>query len=205
LARKLKDRIGDATKPEQITALSRATIRQLAAMHKLLPHELLLYWANGITVAGFTPNQSQQLAAAMAAAPYYAPKLANIEVKQDVRMRAVISAEPMDQATWENKYLHGNNNQSGGGVVEQLSKTIPLTDNTTGETATSTRDQLPNPNDINKTDLTFVDSKTATIEIFSNRNSLESHRDISPSTANPNLDCSTDHNTVYDDDDDDTL
>lgn len=90
---------------KHMNSFSKRIIREARAEKQMLPHELLLYWANGADLGGFKPTPSQQIYAAIAAAPYYAPKLANIEVKQDVRMRAVISAQPMDQTTWVKKYL----------------------------------------------------------------------------------------------------
>lgn len=85
--------------------------RNVSAMlkNKISPHELLMMWANGIHVAGVCPTPEMQLSAAIAAAPYYAPKLANVEVKKDVRIRAVISAQPMTQEQWASKYLQSQN------------------------------------------------------------------------------------------------
>ena len=93
-----------------IKGLSAKAIQRAKLTHKLLPHELLLLWANGIEVANLRPTEAQQLYAAVAAAPYYAPRLANVEVKQDVRVRAVISAQPMTQDQWARKYLNAQEN-----------------------------------------------------------------------------------------------
>lgn len=94
----------------RIQGLSKHAIEQARRTDKLLPHELLLCWANGIEIAGLRPDPAQQLYAAVAAAPYYQPKLANIEVKQDVRVKAVISAAPMTQHQWAQKYLNQQSN-----------------------------------------------------------------------------------------------
>jgi len=94
----------------RIQGLSKYAIEQARRTDKLLPHELLLCWANGIEIAGLKPDPAQQLYAAVAAAPYYQPKLANIEVKQDVRVKAVISAAPMTQHQWAQKYLNQQSN-----------------------------------------------------------------------------------------------
>ena len=91
--------------PAKINAMSEESIRKAKAQKLLLPHELLLLWSNGIAFGGLNPTESQQIYAAVAAAPYYAPKLANVQVKQDVRVRAVVSAQPMTQQKWEAKYL----------------------------------------------------------------------------------------------------
>lgn len=88
--------------------LPKITQQALAAARrtdKLLPHELLLLWANGCSVAGLTPDPAQQIYAAVAAAPYYAPKLAAMELKQDVQVRAVISASPLTPNQWARKYI----------------------------------------------------------------------------------------------------
>ena len=93
------------SEPLKLKGFSEAQIRKAKAEKLLLPHELLLLWANGVTFGGLSPTEAQQIYAAVAAAPYYAPKLANVQVKQDVRVRAVISAQPMTQQQWEAKYL----------------------------------------------------------------------------------------------------
>jgi len=91
--------------PVKLKGFSEEQIRKAKAEKLLLPHELLLLWANGVAFGGLSPTESQQIYAAVAAAPYYAPKLANVSVKQDVRVRAVVSAQPMTQQQWEAKYL----------------------------------------------------------------------------------------------------
>ena len=105
----------------RIQGLSKYAIEQARRTDKLLPHELLLCWANGIEIAGLRPDPAQQLYAAVAAAPYYQPKLANIEVKQDVRVKAVISAAPMTQQQWASKYL----NQQSNSVTPPLPDVAP--------------------------------------------------------------------------------
>ena len=95
----------DPSQPLKIKGFSEQQIRKAKAQKLLLPHELLLLWANGIEFGGLEPTEAQQIYAAVAAAPYYAPKLANVAVKQDVRVRAVISAQPMSQEQWEEKYI----------------------------------------------------------------------------------------------------
>ena len=91
--------------PVKLKGFSEEQIRKAKAEKLLLPHELLLLWANGVSFGGLNPTEAQQIYAAVAAAPYYAPKLANVSVKQDVRVRAVVSAQPMTQQQWEAKYL----------------------------------------------------------------------------------------------------
>ena len=187
-----------------INNLSKAFIKELAASEKLLPHELLLYWANGYEVAGFKPTPNQQIYAAVSAAPYYAPKLANIEVKQDTRIRAVISAAPMNQEQWAEKYLDGGGGDVSSTLVQQLSKTISLNESEPVSLPTITETSLPLPiSQQNKIEI--VTSSSPPLFSEQNRKSLESHTHISPSTAHPNLSCFTDTNDVSEDDDDDTL
>ena len=100
-----------ASEPLKIKGFSEEQIRKAKAQKLLLPHELLLLWANGIEFGGLAPTEAQQIYAAVAAAPYYAPKLANVQVKQDVRVRAVISAQPMTQQQWQDKYLKTQENE----------------------------------------------------------------------------------------------
>ena len=101
--------------PRKPHAISPRTMSERAYQairkHKTLnPHELLFYWANGIEIAGLKPDPAQQIYCAVAAANYYAPKLSNIEIKQDVRVKAVISAAPMTQHQWAQKYLNQQSN-----------------------------------------------------------------------------------------------
>jgi hypothetical protein len=97
--------------PVKLKGFSEEQIRKAKAEKLLLPHELLLLWANGVSFGGLSPTEAQQIYAAVAAAPYYAPKLANVQVKQDVRVRAVISAQPMTQQQWQDKYLKSQENE----------------------------------------------------------------------------------------------
>lgn len=86
-------------------ALSKRAIDRARKTICLHPHELLKYWANGVSIGGLTPDPDQQLAAAIASAPYYAPKLANLEVRQETHVKAVISAAPMSKEAWLSKYV----------------------------------------------------------------------------------------------------
>ena len=112
--------------PRKPHALSPRTMSERAYQairkHKTLnPHELLFYWANGIEIAGLKPDPAQQIYCAVASANYYAPKLSNIEIKQDVRVKAVISAAPMTQHQWAQKYL----NQQSNSVTPPLPDVVP--------------------------------------------------------------------------------
>lgn len=114
------------TSPRSITKLAQLNIKR-AMRDKSLPHELLLMWANGIPKGGLTPTPAQQLYAAVAAAPYYAPKLANVEVKQDIRVKAVISAQPMTQEQWEKQYLNKAESMPAKPIiVERLSDSVTI-------------------------------------------------------------------------------
>lgn len=86
-------------------AISKRAVDRARKTICLHPHELLRYWANGVSIGGLTPDPDQQLAAAIASAPYYAPKLANLEVRQETHVKAVISAAPMSKEAWLSKYV----------------------------------------------------------------------------------------------------
>lgn len=122
-------------------AISKRAIERARATQCLHPHELLRYWANGVSIGGLTPDPDQQLAAAIASAPYYAPKLANIEVRQETHVRAVISAQPMTIGAWSAKYiapapslLHENLNTNS---VQLVDNTNPPSLETSPETTHS--------------------------------------------------------------------
>lgn len=229
--------MGRPKQKEGITAikgLSAKAIRKAKLTHKLLPHELLLLWANGIEVANLKPTEAQQLYAAVAAAPYYAPRLANVEVKQDVRVRAVISAQPMTQDQWARKYLNtqenievespkclniqdnptaivpenyfstGKNIEGGEGVPNGMVSPQPV-EGLLGKVASVGIDNVLAGQPIGAQHAEILgDSEAAGLNSETNRKRSDDSY-ISPPTADANLDCSTEHNTVSDDDDDDAL
>jgi hypothetical protein len=93
--------------PEEVSTreISKRAIQRARATKCLHPHELLKYWANGISIAGVSPDQDMQVQCAIAAAPYYASKLQSMEVKSETSIRAVISASPMTISDWSKQYL----------------------------------------------------------------------------------------------------
>jgi hypothetical protein len=103
--------------------VSQAAMKRIRNTVVFQPHELLRFWANGIEVAGFKPDADQQIAAAIAAAPYYQPKLANVEIKSETHIKAVIAAQPLSVDQWAAKYLSGQ----GTNLVHQNNNTQPLT------------------------------------------------------------------------------
>jgi hypothetical protein len=106
-----------------VKAISKRAIDRARATQCLKPHELLYYWANGVFIGGLQPDPDQQIAAAIAAAPYYAPKLANIELKAEHHVKAVIGAVPLTAGEWAAKYLPGQ----GTNLLHQNKNTQPLT------------------------------------------------------------------------------
>lgn len=209
-----------------IKGLSRKAIERAKLTHKLLPHELLLLWANGIEVGNLKPTEAQQLYAAVAAAPYYAPRLANVEVKQDVRVRAVISAQPMTQDQWARKYLNTQENVEVEAPKQIVSDIVPENyfskeKNIEGEEDIPTGPVSPQPVEglLGKVASVGIDavlggqpigaqhaeiigdSEPAGLNSETNRKRSDDIY-IPPSSANPNLDCSTEQNDVMDDDDD---
>jgi hypothetical protein len=103
--------------------ISKAAMKRIRNTVVFQPHELLRYWANGIEVAGFKPDADQQIAAAIAAAPYYQPKLANVEVRAEHHVKAVIAAQPLSVDQWAAKYLSGQ----ATSLLHQNNNTQPLT------------------------------------------------------------------------------
>jgi len=217
-----------------IKGLSRKAIERAKLTHKLLPHELLLLWANGIEVGNLKPTEAQQLYAAVAAAPYYAPRLANVEVKQDVRVRAVISAQPMTQDQWARKYLNtqenvevespkclntldnptdivpenyfstGKNIEGEGGIPNGMVSPQPV-EGLLGKVVSLGIDNVFAGHPIGARHAEILgDFEVAGLNSETNRKRSDDSY-ISPPTADANLDCSTEHNTVSDDDDDDAL
>lgn len=204
--------------------LAKKAILAARSTHKLLPHELLLLWANGIEIAGLKPTEAQQLYAAVAAAPYYAPRLANVEVKQDVRVRAVISAQPMTQDQWARKYLNaqenvevespkqiptdivpenyfstGKNIEGGGGIHAGPVSPQPV-EGLLGKVASVGIDNVLAGVPIGAQHAEIIgDSEPAGLKSETNRKRSDDIY-IPPSSANPNLDCSTEQNDVMDDD-----
>jgi hypothetical protein len=106
-----------------VKAISKRAIERARATMCLKPHELLYYWANGVFIGGLQPDPDQQIAAAIAAAPYYAPKLANIELKAEHHVKAVIGAVPLTAEQWASKYLPGQSTS----LLHQNNNTEPLT------------------------------------------------------------------------------
>jgi hypothetical protein len=93
--------------PEEVNAreISKRAIQRARQTKCLNPHELLKYWANGISIAGVSPDEDMQVQCAIAAAPYFASKLQSMEVKSETSIRAVISASPMTISDWSRQYL----------------------------------------------------------------------------------------------------
>lgn len=94
----------DKYKPETIREVSKRAIQRARQTNCLSPHELLRYWANGIAIAGVTPDAEMQVQCAIASAPYYAPKMQSIESKTETTVRAVIAATPLSSIDWVNRY-----------------------------------------------------------------------------------------------------
>lgn len=92
-------------------------IADKAAESGMLPHEFLLAVVRGEAVGGVTPTFDQRLDAAKAAAPFFAPKLAAIDVQSDGDLRVyAVSPVPLTQDEWVERYATENR----GGRVEIL-------------------------------------------------------------------------------------
>ena len=72
----------------------------------MLPHEFLLAVCRGEMVGGVTPSFEQRLDAAKAAAPFFAPKLAAVDLKsENETVIYQISDEPMSSDEWARRYV----------------------------------------------------------------------------------------------------
>jgi hypothetical protein len=92
-------------KAQSARALARQATKLIKDFPDLLkPHELLWLWSNGIKAAGIVPDPTQRIHCAIAAANYFAPKYSNIEIKQDIEVKSVISAKPLSNTEWIAKY-----------------------------------------------------------------------------------------------------
>jgi hypothetical protein len=69
-----------------------------------LPHEFLLRVVRGECIDDQYPTLGQRIAAAVSAAPYFAPKLAAIEQRVETNIRTIVSSKPMTTEEWMKKY-----------------------------------------------------------------------------------------------------
>lgn len=114
-------RPGAGRKKGSVNKIS-AEAREVARSTGELPHEFLLRVSRGETIQigltkkgkpkFYTPSFSARFNAAVAAAPYFQPKLASVEQKVEGTV-GVISSEPMDEKDWLEKYGAA----AGGGVA----------------------------------------------------------------------------------------
>lgn len=106
---------------------------EIAAARALgeLPHEFLARIARGdeITLGVVTkkgketpitcyPTLDQRIDAAKAAAPFFAPRLAQVEQKIQAEIEAVISSEPISEDEWARKYGNAGSLGAAGGSAE---------------------------------------------------------------------------------------
>lgn len=70
-----------------------------------LPHQFLLRIVRGEAIDGEVPSLQMRIAAAVSAAPYFAPKLAVMEAQIETNIRAVVSAKPLTIQEFKERYL----------------------------------------------------------------------------------------------------
>ena len=70
-----------------------------------LPHQFLLRIVRGEAIDGERPPLQMRISAAIAAAPYFAPRLAVMEAQIETNIRAVISSKPLSTAEFVERYL----------------------------------------------------------------------------------------------------
>ena len=87
-------------------AVSRLTTEAVtkAKTTGILPHEFLLKIVRGEDIDGTLPSIEQRIHAAIAVAPYFAPKLASIEQKMESNVKAVVSSKPMTSDEWMRRF-----------------------------------------------------------------------------------------------------
>jgi len=79
-------------------------MRKLAYEGGELPHQFLLRVARGEEIDGYTFTPKERVYAAIAAAPYFAPRLASVEQKVEAQVHHTISAEPLTPDQWDQTY-----------------------------------------------------------------------------------------------------
>jgi hypothetical protein len=70
-----------------------------------LPHQFLLRVVRGEEIDGERPSLQMRIAAAVSAAPYFAPKLAVMEAQIKTNVRAVVSNKPLSIEEFTERYL----------------------------------------------------------------------------------------------------
>jgi hypothetical protein len=100
---------------------NRKTAETIAAAqaHGQLPHEFLCAVAQGREIDGHIPTFEQRLDAAKAAAPFYAPKLSNVDQKiTGATVSYVIRAPDMipDPVEWQRKYAPSETPRKSNGA-----------------------------------------------------------------------------------------
>ena len=93
-------RIGAGRKPG---TRNKATVERIekAAASGLMPHEFLLSVSRGEPIGDYAPSFAERLDAAKAAAPYFAPRLANVDVSSTNEHTVfTISDRPLTPEEW---------------------------------------------------------------------------------------------------------
>lgn len=107
-------REGAGRKKGQVNRISADAIEKAKATGEL-PHEFLLRISRGGDVDGTIPDFDQRTAAAIAAAPYFAPKLASVEQKHSGEIKNILSSEPLSPDDWDRKYSLGTTGRTSEG------------------------------------------------------------------------------------------
>lgn len=71
-----------------------------------LPHQFLLRIVRGEVIDGERPSLQMRIAAAVSAAPYFAPRLAVMEAQVETTVRAVVSNKPLTIEEFKERYLN---------------------------------------------------------------------------------------------------
>lgn len=103
---------------------SRKAIIEAAATGEL-PHQFLLRVSRGGEVDGREPTFEERLDAAKAAAPYFAPKLAQVEQKIETTTIHKISAKPMTAEEWLAEYTRADSLGTTAGATNGIDYVPP--------------------------------------------------------------------------------
>ena len=100
-------RLGAGRPKGAVSKLAAAAVEKAKATGDL-PHEFLLRVVRGESIDGMSPSIEQRIHAAIAAAPYFAPKLAAIEQRVENTIRGVVSSKPMTNEEFIERYCVKN-------------------------------------------------------------------------------------------------
>jgi hypothetical protein len=88
-----------------VAKLTAATVARPKSTGEL-PHEFLLRVVRGESIDEQVLTLEQRIAAAVSVAPYFAPKLAAIELRIETNVRAIVSSKPLSKEHFIRQYCN---------------------------------------------------------------------------------------------------